>query len=229
MNTIEQIIQQIETTNYDNVDDAIKAVGELSSSLKIFLCERINQMDESVNEAMKRRMLGVANLWNPAIEWTCQPEMGQPQIVGNSLMIPMKYKVTIVSKTDSLLGVFLSNLCRELGSGLLKYNEEALLNALYSHYRNLKNCKGLMVESEEDRKRLSVEDDLEYLIKMYFRVTFVSCEGRYATGDYFEMDQANVPNSTTTKKALVSSDDGILCLQKGRFVSPFNTNNNDKG
>lgn len=229
MNSIEQIIQQIETTNYGNVDEAIKAVGKLSSSMKHFLCEQINQMDVSVNESQKRRMLGVANLWNPALDWTCQPVMGQPQMVDNSFIISIHYKVSIVSKTDSIMGAFISALSRELGAGLLKYNEDALLNALYSHYRNLKNCKGLMVDSDEDRKRLSVEEDLEYLIEMYFRVMFVSCEGQYATGDYFEMDQANVPIPTTTKKALVSADDGVLCLQKGCFVSPLNNNNNDKG
>lgn len=228
MNSIEQKIQGIETTIYDNVNDAIKAVGDLSYYMKHFLREQINRMDESVNESQKRRMLGVANSWNPALDWACQPIIGQPQMVDNSFIIPIHYKISIVSKIDSILGTFISALSHELGTGLLKYNEDALLNALYSHYRNLKNCKGLVMESDEYKKEKSVEEDLEYLIEMYFRVKFVNYEGRYATGDYFEMYQADVPNSTTTKKALVSAADGVLCLQKGCFVSPLNNNNYDK-
>lgn len=244
------IQREIEGKQFSSVNDAIQAIGKLSDSLKQALYQKIERLDNNMlNEAQKRQVQIVAELWNPIIDWSCNLNNCQMNsaIESTNVVLNTKntdrpfsrqrryhrresnyYQVAISCDLEKLVDNYLIALCSMFGNRLLRYSDKALLDDLYMHYRHLSNCSGQEVNPGANGKLSSIEEDLEWLMEMHFRVKTVEFEGEYANGDYFEMRQANISQPKTIKKALVSIDDGgDLCIQKGLFVSPFNNSNDD--
>ena len=222
------IHREIRAKQFSSINEAIRNVEILSSSLKHTLYEKIEQLDEdAANESQKRQMHGVSESWSPIIDWECHTVIDQPVMSEGSMKIQWHYEVTIKSDLNQLIDDFLNKLRAVYGKCLLRYSDKALLIDLHTHYRQLSNCRGLEVNHGASGKLSSVEDDIEYLMKMHFRVKVVEYDGKFASGDYFDMTQANIPQPKTVKKAIVSDDGSDLCIQKGLFVSPLNNCNDD--
>ena len=222
------IRRELEAKQFSSINEAIRNVEKLSGSLKHTLYEKIEQLEEyTANESRKKQMRVISESWSPIIDWECHTVIDQPVVSDESMKIQWHYEVSIKSDLNQLIDDYLNNLRSAYGKCLLKYSDKALLIDLHTHYRQMSNCRGLEVNHGASGKLSSVEDDMEYLMQMHFRVKVVECEGKFATGDYFDMTQANIPQPKTVKKALVSDDGSDLCIQKGVFVSPINNSNDD--
>ena len=225
MEDFSELINTVTSQKYSDLTQIKLALEDIESIIRKEVLSRIDSIPiEQIGIIRREKMKNLLTDFNIGMEWDIKTALGVPSASNGSISIPANYKISITGNPQELVEKLFNSLKKAVEDPIMKYSSNALLDSISRFYKSLRDRNELQVDScsPDNHHRISIEEDLEYLIEMHFRVIMVKCEGQYANGDYFEMYEANIQQPTTIKKALVSADDGILCISKGIYVSPKN-------
>lgn len=200
---------------YSTITDVRKDIDNIEKLYSDELISRF-ESDNTINVLFKKKIRPLLSCIKPQIEWDVTPVFPHNVIEENgkfNLEIKVGYELQILSQLNEL-EIYINKLLELLKSlqrPYLKYSDD---NLLYGIQQLLELSKG----PQKDR--------LEEFVEGYFEVKLVSYEGEFASEDYFRLSTANVETPLTTVKAIVSKTDGI-CIEKGIYVEPLNSNQNE--
>lgn len=203
------------TVPYSTLADVRKDVDNIERLLSDELVSKF-ECDDTINKLFRKTIRPLLAYIKPQIEWDVTPVF--PHLINSekgrfNLEIKVEYELKILSQLEDLdrYLVKLLELVKSLQRPYLKCSDE---NLLYGLQQLLELSKG------PQRERL------EEFVEGYFDVKLVSYENDYSSDVYFRLSRANVESPLTTVKAIVSKTDDT-CVEKGIYVEPLNSNQNE--